>query len=203
MQPVKNIIFDLGGVLMDIDFTLTHKAFEQLGVQNFAALYNQHSADEFFSDFEKGKIPTADFFDHIRHICQCDFTDDEIRDAWNALLIGFPQERNEWLLRIRNKYRIYLFSNTNIIHYQSFVKTFADTAGIDFNSCFIKAYYSHEMGLRKPDPASFMAIINEQQLDPAETLFIDDTVKNVDAARELGLQVVHLVKLQTVLSLGL
>jgi FMN phosphatase YigB (HAD superfamily) len=89
MQPVKNIIFDLGGVLMDIDFTLTHKAFEQLGVQNFAALYNQHSADEFFSDFEKGKIPTADFFDHIRHICQCDFTDDAIRNAWNALLIGF------------------------------------------------------------------------------------------------------------------
>lgn len=203
MQPIKNIIFDLGGVLMDIDFALTHKAFEQLGVQGFAERYNQYSADTFFSDFEKGKIPTADFFDHIRRICECDLSDNSIRNAWNALLIGFPKERIEWLLRIKEKYRIYLFSNTNIIHYQSFAKTFEETTGVDLNSCFVKAYYSHEMGLRKPDPASYLQIVNEQQLAIAETLFIDDTIKNVEAAKELGFQVVHLVKPVAVLDLGL
>ncbi len=199
----KNIIFDLGGVLMDIDFTLTHKAFEQLGVQDFAKRYNQYSADTFFSDFEKGKIPTADFFDHIRRICECDLSNDSICNAWNALLIGFPKERTEWLLRIKEKYRIYLFSNTNILHYQSFAKTFEETTGRGLNSCFVKAYYSHEMGLRKPDPASYLQIVNEQGLDVAETLFIDDTIKNVEAARELGFQVVHLVKPVTVMDLSL
>lgn len=203
MQPIKNIIFDLGGVLMDIDFSLTHKAFERLGVQGFAELYNQHSADPFFADFEKGKIPTTDFFDRIRSICQCELSNEDIRDAWNALLISFPPERIEWLLAIRKKYPIYLFSNTNIIHYQSFVKTFEEAAGIDFNSCFVKAYYSHEMGLRKPDPASFQYILDEQQITKAETVFIDDTIKNVEAAEKMGFQVVHLVKPQTVIGLGL
>jgi len=203
MQPIKNIIFDLGGVLMDIDFKLTHHAFEKLGVHNFAELYNQYHADAFFSNFEKGKISTEEFFDHIRRICQCDLSNDAIRNAWNALLIGFPADRNEWLFRIREKYSIYLFSNTNIIHYQSFAKTFEDNTGKELNSCFIKAYYSHEMGLRKPDPASYLAILKEQQLDPAETLFIDDTLKNVEAASQLGMQSIHLLMPLTVTNLGL
>lgn len=203
MQPVKNIIFDLGGVLMDIDFKLTHCAFEQLGVPNFAELYNQYHADIFFSDFEKGKIPTEEFFDRIRHICQFDLNNDAIRNAWNALLIGFPADRNNWLFRIRKKYAVYLFSNTNIIHYQSFAKTFENVTGKELNSCFVKAYYSHEMGLRKPDPASFQFIIDEQQLDPSETLFIDDTIKNVEAAKELGMQAVHLAAPMSVMDLGL
>ncbi|MEO7529934.1 MAG: HAD-IA family hydrolase, partial [Sediminibacterium sp.] len=126
-----------------------------------------------------------------------------IRNAWNALLIGFPVERVQWLQRISKKYRIYLFSNTNSIHYQSFAKTFEEATGVNFNACFIKAYYSHEMGLRKPDPASYQLIIEEQQLKAAETLFIDDTIKNIEAAKELGIQVRHLVKPITVLDLGL
>ncbi len=203
MQPIKNIIFDLGGVLMDIDFKLTHRAFEQLGVPNFGELYNQYHADAFFSDFEKGKIPTEQFFDRIRRICQCDLSNDAIQNAWNALLIGFPADRNEWLFRIREKYAIYLFSNTNILHYQSFAKTFVKTTGKELNSCFVKAYYSHEMGLRKPDPDSYLAIIKEQQLDPAQTLFIDDTIKNIEAAKELGIQTVHLAAPMSVMELGL
>jgi FMN phosphatase YigB (HAD superfamily) len=203
MQPIKNIIFDLGGVLMDIDFTLTHIAFERLGVQGFAALYNQHGADPFFADFEKGKIPVTDFFDHIRRICQCDLSNEVIRNAWNALLIGFPPERTEWLLHIGKKYRIYLFSNTNIIHYQSFTKTFAETAKTDLNACFVKAYYSHEMGLRKPAAAAYQVIIREQGLNPAETLFMDDTLANVEAAEKEGMQVAHVVVSRTVLDYGL
>jgi len=203
MQPIKNIIFDLGGVLMDIDFKLTHRAFEQLGVPNFGELYNQYHADTFFSDFEKGKIQTGEFFDHIRRICQCDLSNDAIQNAWNALLIGFPADRNEWLFRIREKYALYLFSNTNILHYQSFAKTFEKIAGKELNSCFVKAYYSHEMGLRKPDPASYLAILKEQQLDPAETLFIDDTLKNVTAAKELGIQTFHLAPPISVMELEL
>ena len=203
MQQIKNIIFDLGGVLLDIDFKLTHKAFEQLGISNFAELYNQNNADPFFADFEKGKVTTHDFFEKIRNICHCDLSDEQIRNAWNAMLISFPEERTQWLFEMGKKYNSYLFSNTNIIHYQWFSKVFMGNTGKDFNNCFIKAYYSHEMGLRKPDPVSFQLIIDEQKLGKAETLFIDDTIKNIDEAKKMGMQVVHLTAPQTVMELGL
>jgi FMN phosphatase YigB (HAD superfamily) len=203
MRPIKNIIFDLGGVLLDIDFTLLHQAFENLGVPDFSELYNQRKADPFFSDFEKGKILTADFFEHIRQICGCHLDDEAIRSAWNAMLIGFPPGRAEWLLHIREKYNSYLFSNTNIIHYEWFSKAFKRASGVNFNACFRQTYYSHAMGLRKPDPASFQYILDDQQLDPAETLFIDDTIKNVEAARQIGMQAIHLVAPLTVEQLSL
>ncbi len=204
MTPIRNIIFDLGGVLLDIDFTLSHKAFEKAGVKGFADLYSQHSASPFFVDFEKGKIETSKFFDHIRKICGCDLDDTTIRNCWNALLkTGFTKETTNWLEEIGKRYRMFLFSNTNIIHYQWFSANFYAVAGKEFNSCFGKAYYSHEMGLRKPDAASYQLILDEQGLAAAETLFIDDTIKNIDAARGLGLQTVHLVKPMNLLELGL
>lgn len=204
MQAIKNIIFDLGGVLLDIDFTLTAKAFEDLGVHDFLSLYNQHHADTFFADFEKGKVPVDEFYDHIRRICQCDhLTNDQIRDAWDALLIRFPQERINWLMQIAEKYSIFLFSNTNILHYQWFAAAFEEQTGKMLNNCFVKAYYSHEMGIRKPAFESYQMILDEQQLNVAETLFIDDTVKNTEAAQAMGMQVIHLVKPATVLDLGL
>lgn len=203
MQPIKNIIFDLGGVLLDIDFKRTFKAFDELGIPNFEDLYSQHKAAPFFSDFEKGKVTVDVFFDKVREICGCPLTNDQVRDAWNALLISFPTERMAWFDSIRKKYRVFLFSNTNAIHYDWFVKNFRKTRGENFDDCFVKAYYSHRMGLRKPDHDSYRFIINEQKLDAAETLFIDDTEANITAAKEVGLQGVHLLKPLTVLDLGL
>lgn len=201
MPSTKNIIFDLGGVILDIDFGLTHQAFELEGVEGFDKLYGQHAAAPFFVDFEKGKHTAAEFYDHIRNICGCPLGDDTIRRCWNALLIGFDAAKIDWLERIAGQYRVFLFSNTNSIHYQAFTKEFFDLKGKEFNSLFVHAYYSHEMGLRKPDPASYQAILDEQSLVPSETLFIDDTLKNIEAARALGLQVKHLPRPETVLGL--
>lgn len=204
MENVRNIIFDLGGVLLDIDFARTGAAFEKLGVHDFLSRYNQQHADPFFADFEKGKHSNAEFFNKLRHLCDCHhLADEQIRDAWNALLIHFPEERVEWLYRIGKKYRIFLFSNTNAVHYEWFAAEFEKQTGLVFNDCFVKAYYSHEMGLRKPDLAAYQLILEEQQLVPAETLFIDDTEKNILAAREVGMQGVYLAKPLTVLELGL
>jgi FMN phosphatase YigB (HAD superfamily) len=203
MATAKNIIFDLGGVILDIDFSRTHRAFEKAGVDGFEHLYGQHAASPFFVDFEKGKVETRVFFDHIREICGCPLTDDTIRDCWNALIIGFDPVKLDWLKETAKKYRIFLFSNTNIIHYQCFSKMFYELEGREFNSCFEKAYYSHEMGLRKPDPESFLQVLAEQALDPAETLFIDDTIKNIDAAKQLRFQAIHLTPPDTILGLGL
>ncbi len=203
MHPIKTIIFDLGGVLLDIDFKLTFKAFEELGVPDFEKRYSQYHAEPFFSDFEKGKVAIPDFFEKIRQICGCPLTDDQIRNAWNALLIGFPPERITWFNEIRKKYRVFLFSNTNAIHYEWFAQKFQETTGNVFNDCFVKAYYSQEMGLRKPDLDSYRYIIKEQNLNTAETVFIDDTLPNIEAAKEVGLQGIHLPKPLTVLDLGL
>jgi FMN phosphatase YigB (HAD superfamily) len=203
MNPVKTIIFDLGGVLLDIDFKHTNNAFDKLGVHNFELLYSQNHADPFFEDFEKGKITPVEFYEKMRGICGCALPDDSIKDAWNALLVGFPPERLQWFDEISKKYKVYLFSNTNIIHYQWFVDHFKEVSGKNFNECFIKPYYSHEMGMRKPDPASFRFVVNEANLDPAETLFIDDTAGNIEAAKGVGLQTIHLAKPLTLLDLEL
>jgi len=203
MSSYKNIIFDLGGVLLDIDFGLTHKAFEQAGVPGFDKLYGQHAASPFFVDFEKGKIPVPQFFDHIREICGCPLTDETIVSCWDALLKGFEPEKIEWLQQIGKRYNIFLFSNTNIIHYEWFVNDFNQLAGEHFNDQFIKAYYSHEMGLRKPDAESFQYILEEQQLEAAETIFIDDTIKNVEAAGKLGFHAIHLPSPKSILDLNL
>lgn len=197
------IIFDLGGVLLDIDFHLTFKAFEKAGVDGFENLYSQHAAAPFFIDFEKGKIETHVFFDHIREICGCDLPDDTIRDCWNALLIGFDPQKLQWLFNIARQYPIFLFSNTNSIHYHQFTAEFSQKTGRDFNSCFVKAYYSHEMGLRKPDPESYLYILEEQKLNASETLFIDDTIKNIEAANQVGLQTIHLEKPKSILDVQL
>jgi FMN phosphatase YigB (HAD superfamily) len=204
MSSPKNIIFDLGGVLLDIDFRLTHQAFERAGVPGFDKLYSQHAASPFFIDFEKGKVPVSAFYDHIRAICHCPLSNDTIRDCWNALLKnGFEQEKINWLKQAAQRYRIFLLSNTNIIHYDWFSADFKRLDGNDFNDCFVKAYYSHEMGLRKPDAESFQYILDEQKLEAGETLFIDDTIKNIEAAARLGLATIHLPAPGLILDLDL
>jgi glucose-1-phosphatase len=205
MTSVKNILFDLGGVFMNLDFSLTEKAFIALGVTQFPAMFNQHHSNDLFEQLETGKIDEPTFFSAFRKESGLDqLTDDQIRTAWNALLLDFPPERLTWLAEIRTKYNIYLYSNTNRFHYEAFMKILQKENGIhDFDGFFRKAWYSHEVGLRKPYPESFRQILQLENLHPAETLFIDDTLKNILGAREAGLQTHHLVAPETVLDLGL
>lgn len=202
MAPIKNIIFDLGGIFMNLDFSLTEQAFIKLGITQFPAMFTQHHSNPLFEQLETGQISEAAFYDAFRRETGSHLTNEQIKTAWNTLLLDFPQERLDWLSWIREKYRIYLFSNTNRIHYDAFTDILArENNCTDFDSYFIKAYYSHELGLRKPYTSSFQKILEEQGLNPAETLFIDDTAKNLVGAREAGMQTIHLVAPQTVLDL--
>lgn len=204
MHPIKNIIFDLGGIFLDIQYQLTKDAFVNLGIKNFDDLFTQHHANDLFEDLEMGKISEIEFYDLFRKEADIDLSNEQIKTAWNALLGGFPLGRLKWLENIKQKYNIYLFSNTNQIHYDAFMKIYEkETGKNNFNQHFIKAYYSQNMGLRKPYPESFLYIINEQNLLPEETLFIDDTIKNIEGAKAVGLQTIHLVAPQTVLDLVL
>jgi putative hydrolase of the HAD superfamily len=203
MSSIKNIIFDLGGIFINIDFARTKKAFKELGITDFDNYFTQHHASELFELLETGKISNEEFHNSFVEHTGVPLTYEQVKDAWNALLLDFPPERLEWLKRIRKHYKIFLFSNTNKIHYDAFMESFRQQFGEDFNQYFIKAYYSHEMGMRKPYPESFQFILDEQGLKPEETLFVDDTLKNIEGAKKVGLQTVHLVAPQTVEDLNI
>jgi putative hydrolase of the HAD superfamily len=140
---------------------------------------------------KNGKITQG--YDAFRDATQIALTNHQIKTAWNALLIDFRLPSLEWLQSIKNKYRIFLFSNTNQIHYESFLETyFIQTGKTNFNDFFEKAYYSQEMGLRKPSLEPFIQILENHGLEAAETVFIDDTLKNIEAAQQVGIQTIHL-----------
>ncbi len=201
---VKNIIFDLGGVLFNIDFAKTESAFKALGVTGFQEMFTQHHANDLFIQLETGTISELEFYEAFRTTAGVQLTNEQIKTAWNALLIDFRLPSLAWLEGIKEKYRIFLFSNTNQIHHDAFQATFQEQTGKDnFDSHFVKAYYSQHMGMRKPDIAPFHRILEEQQLLAAETLFIDDTIKNVEAARAAGMLAHHLVWPQTLPELPL
>lgn len=204
MQAFKNILFDLGGVFLDINYQLTQQAFVNLGITDFDNRFNQQFSNPLFEDLETGKVTPEVFYNTFRRETQTSLLDQDIETAWNALLLCFPPERIEWLENISRKYSVYLFSNTNVIHYQCFMDIFANAfPGKNFNQYFIKAYYSHELGLRKPYPDSYRRIMELEQLDAAETLFIDDTLKNIEGAKTAGLQTFWLEPGKSVEKLGL
>jgi len=204
MKAIKNIIFDLGGIFLNLNYQLTKDLFIKYGVVDFDDFFTQHHANTLFEDLEKGNITPEQFYDAFRAETNTNLTNEEIKEAWNAMLVSFSKERIDWLKKIKDKYNIYLFSNTNQIHYDAIMELYKrDLGSDDFNLHFIKPYYSHEMGLRKPYSDSFIHILAEQGLVAEETLFIDDTIKNIEGAIELGLQTIHLVAPRTLLDLEL
>jgi glucose-1-phosphatase len=188
MENIKNIIFDLGGVIMDIDVKQTLKAFSGLGIKNVENYFGHGFAASFFSDHESGKISDEEFLKQIKKLLTEEVSDESIIDAWNALLLRFPAERISLLKEIRSKYRLFLFSNTNAIHYNKFVEIYRDSFSGELEDLFEKAYFSHSMGHRKPDTGGFELIIRENRLDPKQTLFVDDAFINVEGALKTGLK---------------
>lgn len=204
MQNIKNIIFDLGGVILNIDFRQTELAFANLGVGNFNEYYTLQTANPLFEKLELGLITPEQFYDMFRNFVKLPLTNEEIKDAWNALLLDFPPERIDWLKKIAKKYKIYLLSNTNQIHYDAFIKLFdQQVRDGNFNSYFIKPFYSHEINLRKPAKECFEFVLQSEKLVAEETLFIDDSPANIEGAKESGLNTIYLPSPKTVLELAL
>ncbi len=204
MTNIKNIIFDLGGVLLTLDYLKTEKSFVDMGIANFSDLYSQQKASPLFEQLETGKIENEHFYDQFRNIANSQLSNDQMETAWCAMLGHFPQEVLLWLEEIGFRYNIYLFSNTNRIHHQAFQKIFQQQTGRqNFDDYFVKAWYSHDLGMRKPYAEAFFKLLELENLNAAETLFIDDSEVNVTGAQKAGLQTVWLKPPQTVLDLGL
>jgi len=190
---IKNIIFDLGGVLLNIDYFLTEQAFIDLGISEFPKLYSQARQTSLFDDLETGRISGAAFKNQLTQIAGVEIETDQFEQAWNAMLLDIPNSHMDFLTDIQSRYRIFLLSNTNAIHYASFQQSLKDTHGIDrLDSFFEKAYYSHLMGMRKPNRSTFETVLAENNLLAGETLFIDDSVQHVEGAKAAGIVTHHL-----------
>jgi len=193
MAAIKNLIFDLGNVLYDIDFKKMNAAFEAMGVEEFEHFFTLNKSHPLFLDLEMGFVNEQEFYDGLRTLTNLPLSNEQIKLGWNALLVGFRKNSIQWLKENNTKYATYLYSNTNQIHQDHFIAEFENTiADYPFSSIFKTPYYSHKMGMRKPDPASFTFILEKERLVAAETLFIDDNEPNIIAAASVGLQVLHL-----------
>jgi FMN phosphatase YigB (HAD superfamily) len=193
MQQTEAIIFDLGGVILDIDYNLTLTAFEQLGVRNFDEMYSQSSADMLFRKLETGKISEENFCKEMNKCTGLQLSPAEIVGAWNAMLLTFREGSLAFLDELKPKYKLFLLSNTNHIHIPEFNKIYnGKIREKPFIEFFKKAYYSCEIGLRKPDAACYDWVLKEEKLVRGKTIFVDDSVQNIDAAKIAGMQTVLL-----------
>lgn len=199
IKGIKHIIFDLGGVLINLDHKRTQDAFAALGVTNFEEIWGTVKQTALFDDFETGKINRADFISAIRDVARIEASDQQIIDAWNALLLDFPLRRLQILQQLRIHYDLLLLSNTNEIHEEAFNKILMNNNGMpNIGVFFDKVYLSHRIGMRKPNPEIFERVLNENQLQPIHTLFIDDYLPNTEAANALGIQTIYIDKGMTI-----
>ena len=200
-DSIKHILFDLGGVLLNIDYSITERAFKDLGLTNFDEIYSQARQDGLFDDFEVGRISGDSFVSILRQKIVPETSPAAIADAWNAMLLDFPEERIGLLKDLSSNYALSLLSNTNDIHYKAFVKLFEEAHKRSFDTLFSSTYYSHQIGMRKPDKDVFLHILNREGIQPEEMLFIDDSIQHVEGAKKLDINTLFLEKGDDIISL--
>lgn len=194
MATVKNILFDLGGVLINLDIGRTEAAFAALvgDRAQHRSIYRELLEKRVFEHFETDTVDEAGFIEAIHQHNPLPITDNQIRTAWSAMLLDLPAERLELLRWLRDEgYRIFLLSNINSIHLRDFYSIVEQQHGIDFDALFDKTYYSHLIRRRKPDPTTYQFVLDDAGLLAPETLFIDDNADNVIGAQSIGIQTIH------------
>ena len=185
----KNIIFDLGGVILNIDYILAVKAFKNIGIGNFDELFSQAHQKKLFDQYEKGQISSADFRTELKKYCKANVDDATIDAAWNSMLLDLPKARLELLMRLKKTHRTFLLSNTNEIHIDTFNAYLQNVFKIpDLSGHFESLYLSYKVGMRKPDAEIFELVLKENNIQPTETLFIDDSIQHIESAKKLGIQ---------------
>ncbi len=194
MSSIKNIVFDLGGVLIDIDVAKTNDAFAALGIHQFQQYYSLSMASPLFEALETGAIEAAAFYDSLRSITNTNIDDAQLQHAWNALLLNWRRHSVRHLQTLAKNYKLYLFSNTNKIHHDAFLSYFTAQTGLAlFDDLFTSVWYSFDRKIRKPYASSFELLLQTEQLRPGETLFIDDTLVNIEGAKKVGMRTHHLL----------
>lgn len=191
LEKANALIFDLGGVIIDIDPSLTldalgklpHRREEGLSIQKLTRLS---------VDYETGKVSTPDFRDELKNLLSTYAVNDMIDTAWNRMLLGIESEKIALLRQLSERYRLFLLSNTNPLHLKEVLCRLKEVSGYaDFSLIFEKCYYSFEAGIKKPETTWFSQVIKENDLDAGRTVFLDDLKENLVGAEKAGLQTIH------------
>jgi len=202
LNNIKNIIFDFGGVIINIDYNLTVERLKKLGHNDFEYHYSQVKQSGLFDKLDTGNISGDEFINELASLFKTPPRKQDLINAWNTMLLDFPKERAELLKKLKTQYRTFLLSNTNEIHLNYYFKKLKEWYGVDNMSSFVhKEYYSCYLHMRKPDREIFEYVIRENNLNPDETLFIDDSAQHIEGAVKAGLRAFHIQKGKTILDI--
>lgn len=186
------VIFDFGGVLINIDYQATIDAFRNLGNEDFETLYSQAQQSDLFDAIETGRISSQHFINGLLQLLPQGVTPNQVVHAWNAMILDVPLHRIKFLQELKKTRPIYLLSNTNSIHIDKALREWKKSSETSIYDIFDHVYLSHEIGMRKPDAEIFEHVCGQHHLNPETTLFIDDSIQHIEGARKIGLQVHHL-----------
>jgi HAD superfamily hydrolase (TIGR01509 family) len=200
MKKCKAIIFDLGAVILNINYQNTIDEFTKLGVNNAATFYSKKVQTNLFNQIETGMISSNEFLKALQKETK-NANINQVEKAWNAMLLDLPEERIQLIEKLKNNYSIYLLSNTNAIHIDAIKKQLGERKWLAFCKLFDKMYLSHELGLRKPDVKIFEYILNEQKLKAEEVFFIDDSPQHIASAKKIGIHCHHLLDDENIITL--
>ena len=189
---IKNLIFDFGGILLDLDFKATDDGFKDIFKIQFENRLYPAPYSSILDQYEMGLFSEGSYMHRLQRTVTHVVTERQILDAWNAMLITLPIERLNFVLALREQYKVYLLSNTNHTHIQYLHQVMLPKIGVkEFETkYFDKVYYSHQVKMRKPNHDIYQYVIKDAGIDPAESIFIDDNRDNITAAREVGLHAV-------------
>jgi glucose-1-phosphatase len=188
VKEIKNIIFDLGGVIIDLDIQATISAFNNISPLPFETVYTQARQSALFDQFDKGLISEFDFFSQLKQEISYPGNEYDLIKPWNAMLLNVPERRLDLLVKAKQNYKTFLLSNTNETHIDKFEHDLYMRHGVkNFEDYFEKVYYSCRIRMRKPDLEIFEWVLRQNQLNPSETIFIDDSVQHVQGAGAAGI----------------
>lgn len=191
LADYKALLLDLGGVILDIHYDRTLSALKKLGFYDIENWYDGYRQQGFFDDFEEGRLSEQEFLKELKYHCpQAD--ERSLIEAWNAMLGAVPQGRFSYMLNLRQKLPLFLFSNTNALHHAHFNEIFQAQYHLSLDNLFDAAFYSYRIGLRKPKPEAFLRVAELAGLNPAVTLFVDDNPANTEGAARAGFKAYYL-----------
>jgi glucose-1-phosphatase len=185
MTKISAIIFDLGGVILNIDQEKTLRAFRRLGLE----LEDVHSEMPIFNEFETGRLSVEEFRLILKTKLHGQISDEQIDTAWNAMILDLPIERLNIIKKLRRHFKVYLLSNTNALHMKEFYQMLEQTHGIDtWHNLFDQIFYSYQIGMRKPEYTCYEYVCQQINLAPEQCIFIDDSKVNIKGAEVAGLK---------------
>lgn len=182
------LIFDLGGVIINLDIQRTIDQLARYAQLDARAMVDLYWGDPLFHQYEKGQISDQSFRDGLRALLNVDISDQAVDAAWNAMILDIPKERLDLLQTLKEDYQLFLLSNTNNIHLKRVFEVFQPAHHQQLDDYFQQAYYSHKTGMRKPDAEIYKKVLSDHKLAAAKTLFLDDNQQNIEGAQAVGLQ---------------